>query len=81
LPPWSTLESAPKRRTADNWHFLHDNEAGALQMVDKALRYDLGHDLISVVDALATLNRSVKASALAKSASAGVSLSASGIAS
>jgi hypothetical protein len=77
----SLPESAPEPRSAGNWHFLHDNETGALQMLDKALRYDLDHDPVGVVTALAALNRSVKASALAKSASAGVSLSASGIAS
>jgi hypothetical protein len=34
---------------------LHDDEAGALQTLDEALRHDPGHDLVGVVNALAAL--------------------------
>jgi hypothetical protein len=40
--------------TADSWRALHDDKSGALQMLNQPLRHDLGHDLICVVDALAT---------------------------
>ncbi len=53
--PSSALEAAPKRGAADNRHPLHDHKAGALQMLDQALRYDFGHDLVGVVNALAAL--------------------------
>jgi hypothetical protein len=54
-PHGSPLEAAPERRAAPDRRTLHDDEAGALQMFDQALRHDLGHDLVGVVGALATV--------------------------
>ena len=51
----SPLESPPQRSAAADRRPLHDDEARALHMLDKSLRYDLGHDLIGVVDALLPL--------------------------
>ena len=53
---WSPLEAAPERRATPDWRALHDDEAGALQMFDEALRHDRGHDLVGVVNALAALD-------------------------
>jgi len=54
-PAVSSLESASQRCPASDRRAMHDNEPRALQMIDKALGDDLGHDLIGVVDALAAL--------------------------
>ena len=51
----SVRRSPPKRRAADLRRPLHDDEAGALQVLHKALGDDLRHDLVGVVDALAAL--------------------------
>jgi hypothetical protein len=45
----SPLESAAERQA------FHDDEAGALQVLHQALRHDLRHDFVGVVDALAAL--------------------------
>ncbi len=49
------FKSASKRRPADVRWPLHDDETSALQMFDETFRQDLGHDLVGVVNALATL--------------------------
>ena len=47
---------APSQRGGtDLWRLLHHDKTGTLQMIHKPLRDDLGHDLVGVVDALATL--------------------------
>ena len=48
-------KSPPKRCGADLCRPLHDNKAGALQMLHKPLGDDLRHDLVCIVDALAAL--------------------------
>jgi len=44
-----------ERRMAADRSRLHGDEAGALQMLDEALRHDLCHDLVGVVDPFAAL--------------------------
>ena len=50
-----TIEFPSQSRSADLRGPLHDDEAGVLQMLHKALGDDLGHDLVGVMDTLATL--------------------------
>jgi hypothetical protein len=49
------VKPSPQRRRADLSRPLHDDEAGALQVLRKALGDDLRHDLIRVAHALAAL--------------------------
>ncbi len=49
------LESPSQRRPAYGRRSLHNDEAGALQVLHKPLGDDLRHDLVCVVDALAAL--------------------------
>ena len=49
------LKPAPKRRTAPNRRFLHDDEARARQILRKPLRYDVRHYLVSIVHSLTAL--------------------------
>jgi hypothetical protein len=46
---------APQLRAASDRRSLHNDEAGPLQVLHKALGDDRRHDLVSVVDALAAL--------------------------
>ena len=43
------------RRAPSDRPLPHDDEAGALQMLDETLRHDLGHDLVGVVDPFAAV--------------------------
>ena len=53
---WSSVLKSPSQRCgSDVRRPLHDDEAGALQVVDKPLGDDLGHDLGGVMDPLAAL--------------------------
>jgi Rap1a immunity proteins len=51
----SALVASPERRPADFRRPLHDDEAGALNVLYEAPRDNLRHDLICIVDALAAL--------------------------
>jgi hypothetical protein len=49
------LKPSPERCPAADRRPLHDDEAGALEVLDQALGDVFGHDLVGVVDALAAL--------------------------
>ena len=51
----SSPNPRPKRRRSCARRELHDDELGPLQVLDQPLRHDLGHDLVGVVNPLATL--------------------------
>ncbi len=55
LTAWSPPKPPPKRRAPGVGRPLHDDEAGALKVLDKPFGDDLGHDLVGVVDELAPL--------------------------
>ena len=55
LAAGSTLKAAPERGAADLRRPLHDDETRALKVRDRALRHDLRHDLVGVVDTLRPL--------------------------
>jgi hypothetical protein len=50
-----SLVAATERRATPNRRALHDDETGALKMVDQSLRYDPRHDLGGVMLSLPTL--------------------------
>lgn len=54
-PVISALVPAAERSAASDRRLLHHDEAGPLEVLDKALCDDLGHDLIGVVHSLPPL--------------------------
>jgi hypothetical protein len=51
------LESEPKRRAADLRRPIHHHEGGAFRVRHETLGYNLRHDPVGVVDALAPRKR------------------------
>ncbi len=54
-PAWSHVQAAPERPRRSRQRVLHDDETAALQIFNEALRHNLGHDLVGVVNVRARL--------------------------